>query len=54
MAYNIQLPDICFSITSNVVTAVGLPIVSGMLSGIRTKNVVRGRWYKASAIDNVC
>jgi benzodiazapine receptor len=51
MAHHIQLPQILLSITSNPVTAVGLPVLVGMLSGLPTRKVVRGRWYNVCPVD---
>jgi hypothetical protein len=45
MAHHVELPPILLRLTSNVVTAVGLPVLLGMASGLPTRKVVRGRWY---------
>ncbi|KAL0070698.1 hypothetical protein AAF712_001919 [Marasmius tenuissimus] len=46
MSSNIYIPQILLSIPRNPVTAVGLPLVLGILSGTRTGSVVRGQWYR--------
>ena len=48
MAYFDPFPPVLLSIARNPVTAVGLPLTSGLLSGFPTKKVVQGAWY------NVC
>jgi translocator protein len=48
MAHYIQLPQVLLSLSSNPVTAVGLPVIAGMLSGLPTRKVVRGQWYNVS------
>ncbi|KIJ70037.1 hypothetical protein HYDPIDRAFT_104718 [Hydnomerulius pinastri MD-312] len=40
------LPSLLYAISRNPVTAVGLPVVFGMLSGSRTRKDVRSNWYK--------
>jgi len=39
------LPSILLSIARNPVTAIGLPLALGTLSGSPTAKVVRGQWY---------
>ncbi|KAF9268044.1 TspO/MBR-related protein [Marasmius fiardii PR-910] len=46
MSYNLHLPQILLSIPRNPVTALGLPLALGILSGSSTKSVVQGQWYK--------
>lgn len=41
----IYLPNILLTVPRNVVTALGLPLALGMLSGLPTAKVVRGPWY---------
>ncbi len=41
------LPSILLEIPRNPVTAVGLPLALGVLSGYPTAKVARGPWYKA-------
>lgn len=41
------LPDVLLSIARNPVTAVGLPLTTGLLSGFPTKKVVQGYWYNS-------
>ncbi|EIN10447.1 TspO/MBR-like protein [Punctularia strigosozonata HHB-11173 SS5] len=43
--YTVKLPDILLSIPRNPVTAVGLPLIAGLLSGSPTRRVVQGQWY---------
>ena len=45
MAYFDTFPPVLLSIARNPVTAVGLPLTSGLLSGFPTKKVVQGAWY---------
>jgi hypothetical protein len=45
MAHHVELPPLLLRLTSSPVTAVGLPIIVGMLSGLPTRRVVRGHWY---------
>ena len=45
MAYFDPFPPVLLSIARNPVTAVGLPLTSGLLSGFPTKKVVQGAWY---------
>jgi hypothetical protein len=42
----IHIPSILLSIPRNPVTALGLPLALGMLSGSGTAKVARGEWYK--------
>lgn len=44
----IYLPSLLLTVPRNVVTALGLPLALGVLSGLPTAKVVRGPWY------NVC
>ncbi|KIY74152.1 TspO/MBR-related protein [Cylindrobasidium torrendii FP15055 ss-10] len=41
-----HLPTILLDIPRNSVTALGLPLVLGVFSGMGTRSVVRGPWYK--------
>ncbi|KAK7695896.1 hypothetical protein QCA50_000535 [Cerrena zonata] len=45
----ISLPPLFFSIARNPITAVGLPLLGGMLSGSPTRRVVKGQWYNSLA-----
>ncbi|KIK68068.1 hypothetical protein GYMLUDRAFT_36894 [Collybiopsis luxurians FD-317 M1] len=45
MSSPIYLPNFMFSALRNPVTAVGIPLGLGMLSGLPTSKVVRGPWY---------
>ncbi|EJD01121.1 TspO/MBR-related protein [Fomitiporia mediterranea MF3/22] len=40
-------PTLLLSISRNSVTAVGLPLAAGVLSGLPTRKVVQGIWYKS-------
>lgn len=44
----IYLPPILYSIARNPITAVGLPLTLGTLSGLPTHRVVKGFWYNVS------
>ncbi|KAK0468480.1 TspO/MBR family-domain-containing protein [Desarmillaria tabescens] len=44
----IYLPAILLEIPRNIVTAIGLPLCLGILSGSGTAKVVKSNWYKAS------
>ncbi|KAL0576915.1 hypothetical protein V5O48_005061 [Marasmius crinis-equi] len=46
MSSNIYLPQILLNIPRNPVTAVGLPLVLGIVSGSGTASAVRGQWYR--------
>ncbi|KAH7921827.1 TspO/MBR-related protein [Leucogyrophana mollusca] len=41
-----MLPSILLAIPRNSITAVGLPLALGLLSGSHTRRVVQGKWYK--------
>lgn len=41
----VNFSNILLEVARNPVTAVGLPLVAGTLSGLPTSNVVRGHWY---------
>ncbi|OBZ70450.1 Translocator protein [Grifola frondosa] len=43
----IYLPNILLEIPRNSITAVGLPLVAGFLSGYPTGKVCKGQWYKS-------
>ncbi|KAF8897602.1 TspO/MBR-like protein [Infundibulicybe gibba] len=43
---NVYIPNILLAIPRNPITAVGLPLAFGILSGSSTAKVVRGKWYK--------
>jgi len=45
MSDAIFIPNILLSIPRHPVTALGLPLALGMLSGLPTAQVVRGPWY---------
>lgn len=46
MSSTYYIPSVLLAIPRNPVTAVGLPLVLGVLSGAGTANAVRGQWYK--------
>ncbi|GLB33867.1 putative tspO/MBR family protein [Lyophyllum shimeji] len=46
MSNTIHFLPVLLSISRNPVTAVGLPLALGTLSGSATAKVVRGRWYQ--------
>ena len=58
MAYFDPFPPVLLSIARNPVTAVGLPLTSGLLSGFPTKKVVQGAWYNVRPsfpfLSNTC
>ena len=39
-------PTLLLSISRNPVTAIGLPLAAGVLSGLPSRNVVPGQWYR--------
>jgi len=43
----VHLPNILLSIPRSPITAVGLPVVFGLLSGSQTRKIVESQWYKA-------
>ncbi|KAJ3802825.1 TspO/MBR-related protein [Lentinula aff. detonsa] len=43
--FSLYLPNVLLAIARNPVTALGLPLAFGVLSGLPTAKVVRGPWY---------
>jgi hypothetical protein len=42
----INLPNVLLDVARNPVTALGIPLVVGTLSGLPTSRVVKGYWYQ--------
>ncbi|KAI0796711.1 TspO/MBR-like protein, partial [Abortiporus biennis] len=41
------IPSLLLAIPRNPITAIGIPVVFGMMSGSSTGKAVRGKWYKS-------
>jgi translocator protein len=47
------LPETLLDIPRNPIFALGIPIVLGTLSGLPTKKVIKGEWYKVGLPHDV-